>query len=32
VILADYTMPKFGALRALEVLQNKGLDIPLIIH
>ena len=31
VILADYTMPKFGAMRALEVLQKKGLDIPFII-
>ena len=31
VILADYTIPKFGAMRALEVLQDKGLDIPFII-
>jgi PAS domain S-box-containing protein len=31
VILADYTMPQFGAMRALEVLQKKGLDIPFII-
>ena len=31
VIVADYTMPKFGAMRALEVLQKKGLDIPFII-
>jgi PAS domain S-box-containing protein len=31
VILADYTMPQFGAMRALEILQKKGLDIPFII-
>ncbi len=31
VILADYTMPQFGAMRALEVLQQTGLDIPFII-
>lgn len=31
LILADYNMPKFGAIRALEVLQETGLDIPFII-
>jgi len=31
LILADYNMPKFGAIRALEVLQTAGLDIPFII-
>jgi PAS domain S-box-containing protein len=31
LILADYNMPKFGAVRALEVLQETGLDIPFII-
>ncbi|MEY2439107.1 MAG: hypothetical protein QOI34_492 [Verrucomicrobiota bacterium] len=31
VILADYTMPCFGASRALEVLQERFLDIPFII-
>jgi PAS domain S-box-containing protein len=31
IILADYALPRFGAIRALEVLQKKGLDIPFII-
>ncbi len=31
LILADYNMPKFGAIRALELLQLAGLDIPFII-
>jgi PAS domain S-box-containing protein len=31
IILADYTIPEFGAMRALEVLQETGLDIPFII-
>jgi len=31
VILSDYTMPHFNALRALELLKAKGLDIPFII-
>src|SRR5438093_5668102 len=30
-ILADYTLPQFDALRALQLLQERGLDIPLII-
>ena len=31
VILADYTMPQFTALRALQLLKSKGLEIPFII-
>lgn len=31
LILADYNMPSFGAMRALEVLREKGFDIPFII-
>jgi PAS domain S-box-containing protein len=31
LILADYNMPNFGAIRALEVLQTAELDIPFII-
>jgi two-component system, cell cycle sensor histidine kinase and response regulator CckA len=31
VILADYSMPEFSALRALEILQECRLDIPFII-
>lgn len=31
VILCDYSMPKFSALRALDVLRESGKDIPLII-
>src|SRR6202030_3402629 len=31
VILADNSMPRFGASRALEVLQERSLDIPFII-
>ena len=31
VILADYRMPQLDAPRALEVLQNAGLDIPFIV-
>ncbi|PJO85901.1 response regulator, partial [Salmonella enterica] len=31
VILADYRLPQFHVLRALRVLQDSGLDIPLII-
>jgi len=31
VILSDYTMPNFKALRALELLQQSGLDLPFII-
>lgn len=31
VILADYTLPQFDALRALELLQARGLDTPFIV-
>lgn len=31
IILADYTMPRFSAPGALEVLKQSGLDIPLIV-
>src|ERR1041384_4227916 len=31
LILADYFMPGFDGMRALELLQARGLDIPLII-
>lgn len=31
LILADYTLPAFSGLRALELLQERGLDIPLIL-
>ena len=31
VILADYNLPQFDALRALHLLQERGLDIPFII-
>ncbi len=31
IILADYHLPSFDALRALRHLQERGLDIPLIV-
>ncbi|MER3459298.1 MAG: hypothetical protein C4309_12305, partial [Chloroflexota bacterium] len=31
VILADYALPQFDALRALHLLQKCGLDIPFIV-
>ena len=31
VILADYALPQFDALRALHLLQERGLDIPFIM-
>jgi DNA-binding NtrC family response regulator len=31
VILADYTVPSFGAVAALEILRETGVDIPLIV-
>lgn len=31
VILSDYSMPQFGALAALALLKESGLDIPFII-
>jgi PAS domain S-box-containing protein len=31
VILSDYSLPGFDALRALKLMQNGGLDIPFIV-
>src|SRR5437867_13324204 len=31
IILADFHMPQFTGLRALEILKDRGLDTPLII-
>src|SRR5260221_14614104 len=31
IILADYNMPQFNAIRALELLQQRELDIPCIL-
>jgi PAS domain S-box-containing protein len=31
IILADYSMPQFGAMEALPLLNKSGLDVPLII-
>lgn len=31
LILSDYTMPQFSGLRALELLKERGLEIPFII-
>lgn len=31
LVLADWSLPKFSGLRALEVMLEKGLDIPFII-
>src|SRR5262245_20622922 len=31
VILADYSMPQFGAMQALRLLNESGRDVPLII-
>ena len=31
IILADYTLPQFNALRALHLLRASGLDIPFIV-
>ena len=31
IILADFTMPEFDSLRALEIMQERQLDIPFII-
>src|SRR5438876_483953 len=31
VVLADYTIPRFNAIAALELLQKRGLDLPFII-
>ncbi|TMI84556.1 MAG: response regulator [Bacillati bacterium ANGP1] len=31
LILADYSLPQFGAARALDILNDRGLDIPFIV-
>src|ERR1700739_3552582 len=31
LILADYTLPQFSAVQALELLQRRGLSIPFIV-
>jgi two-component system cell cycle sensor histidine kinase/response regulator CckA len=31
IILADFTMPEFDSLRALEILQERQIDVPFII-
>jgi len=31
IILADYTLPQFDALRALELVKERALDVPFII-
>ncbi|KAF0219533.1 MAG: response regulator [Geobacteraceae bacterium] len=31
IVIADYVMPKFTGLAALELLQSEGLDLPFII-
>lgn len=31
IILADYTLPQFSGLRALELLRAHGLDIPFVV-
>ena len=31
VVLSDYTLPQFDAVRALAILQQSGLDLPFII-
>jgi PAS domain S-box-containing protein len=31
LVLADYAMPRFGALAALRILKDRALDIPLVI-
>src|SRR5205807_1113284 len=31
LIIADYHLPQFGAPRALDVLKERGLDIPFIV-
>ncbi len=31
IILADYSLPQFNAMRALQLLKERGLDIPFIV-
>src|SRR5207302_9429870 len=31
VILADYALPQFDAVRALQIMKERGLDLPFIV-
>lgn len=31
IVLADYSMPQFSAIAALEILKERGLDLPFVI-
>jgi two-component system, NarL family, sensor histidine kinase UhpB len=31
IVLADYVMPSFGGLEALEIFKQRGLDVPFIV-
>src|SRR5690348_5854772 len=31
IILADYSLPQFTAMQALQLLQERGLDIPFVV-
>lgn len=31
IVLADYSMPQFDALRALQLLKSRGMDVPFIV-
>jgi DNA-binding NtrC family response regulator len=31
IVIADYLLPRFGGMAALELLQQQGLDLPFII-
>jgi diguanylate cyclase (GGDEF)-like protein/PAS domain S-box-containing protein len=31
IVIADYSMPRFSGLRALEIMTNRGCDLPFII-
>src|ERR671930_1891305 len=31
LVLSDYSMPRFSAMGALDVLKNSGLDIPFLV-
>ena len=31
VVLADYTLPNFSAMRALALIQERALDVPVIV-
>src|ERR1043166_6629029 len=31
LIISDYTLPQFGGLRAIDLLRERGLDIPFIL-